>query len=292
MLTFLPEGVQPDTDALWNGSLYPNNDGHGFAIVSGPRLIVRHDLDAAELIDVFAKTRKRHPSGPAIFHSRLGTGGVATRLNCHPFRFGGDRRTVVGHNGVLPEMVQPGKGDRRCDTRIAAEELLPSGFGHLGDPASRAFLADWIGPYNKLAILTVNPAYGESAYLINEQAGNWDDGIWYSNRDYQVRRYQSKYADLYDLDERCDFCGTLGRIDPEFAYCMTCGSCADCGEVWADNCQCAIVLGQRPLKAPDDSDWHRHSDRRWWVAGDDRWSDLPTAPRQLALPAGPEQPAS
>lgn len=71
------------------------------------------------------------------------------------------RRTVVAHNGILsPKLVEP---DHRCDTRIAAEEIFPSWFDHLGDEANRSRLAQCIGTFNLLVILTVNPVYDQNA---------------------------------------------------------------------------------------------------------------------------------
>jgi glutamine amidotransferase len=104
LLTYLPAGVQPDTDALLTGALV-NADGHGFAIVAGrrlDRLIVQRGLDGEAVIDAFIAARLQHPQGPALFHSRLATHGDTTLDNCHPFTLGGDTRTVLAHNGVLP----------------------------------------------------------------------------------------------------------------------------------------------------------------------------------------------
>ncbi|MGW5105951.1 hypothetical protein [Nocardia sp. NPDC004123] len=42
-----------------------------------------------------------------MFHSRFATHGFITNQNCHPFAIGGDERTVMAHNGVLPDIVQP-----------------------------------------------------------------------------------------------------------------------------------------------------------------------------------------
>lgn len=249
MLTFFPPSVQPDADRLKNGALL-NDDGHGFAIVSGGRLIVRHSMDWEALIAQFVRTRAEHPDGPALFHSRWGTGGRRTKFNCHPFRFGGDRRTVVAHNGVLPLSMQPGRKDPRCDTRMAAEELFPRGWGHLSAGDNRASLAESIGAGNKLVILTVNPKYPDNAYLINEHRGVWADGVWYSNLDYLS--YDNSPLD----EEKCFFCRDLGDgIDPELGYCRTCGTCVDCLEIDVD-CQC-----WQPDKRAGDDGY-----AEWWAA--------------------------
>lgn len=186
LLTFLPAGAMPDTAALRNGS-YLNNDGHGFAVVAGDHLIVRRGLDAEPMIEAFDVTRREHPDGPALFHSRLATHGQTGLDNCHPFPVGGDNRTVLAHNGVLPAVVQPAKTDPRSDTRIAAEEFIPA-FGSVRSRRTRLALQRWMTPQNKVAILTVDRRFKQRAYLLNEKSGIWNSGIWYSNDSYCLSR--------------------------------------------------------------------------------------------------------
>ncbi len=154
LLTFVPADVMPDTTALLNGATV-NDDGHGFAIVADGQLIVRRGMDAEAMVETFATLRRTHPHGPALFHSRLRTFGKRTVDNCHPFPIGGDERTVVAHNGNLPAVVQPAKGDPRSDTRIAAEEFLPA-LGSLRVRRNRLRLERWMTRHNKMVILTVN----------------------------------------------------------------------------------------------------------------------------------------
>lgn len=270
MLTYFPPGVQPDVDALMNGATF-NEDGHGFAIVAGDRLIIRHGMTARRVIDKFAKLRHRYPDGPAMFHSRYGTGGTVGRFNCHPFYIGGDRKTVLAHNGVLPAMVQPGKKDRRCDTRLMCEDLLSG--EDLGDQRYLDSLAEWITKYNKLVILSVNPDYGYSGYIVNESSGIWeDDGIWYSNDDYLpldtkypayvpsksatgTARWNYELAHNYADPDVCAMCETRGAIDLDRAICTACNTCQDCLEAW-DDCECYLPASKRRVRpmALEDSD--------------------------------------
>jgi hypothetical protein len=270
LLTFLPAGVQPDVQALANGA-EANNDGHGFAIVAGPRLdelIVHRGMDPQAVIEAFTAARAAHPDGPALFHSRFATHGKTNVDNCHPFAVGGDSRTVLAHNGVLPAIVQPGKRDRRSDTRIAAEDFIPA-FGSLRARRTRLKLARWMTPENKMVILTVDRRFKQRAYILNEDAGLWDGGIWYSNTGYRpyispgrytswlndpyYDRYDDRYYDPYDscrADEdgshgqRRDWRAVLDRcgnceavIDVRDAECPWCGWCLDCGEL-PDLCFC------------------------------------------------------
>ena len=252
LLTYYPSDVQPDTAALRNGADI-NNDGHGFAIVSRGQLIIGHGMDADTMINKFARLRAKHHSGPALFHSRMGTGGTVSRFNCHPFRIGGDKRTIVAHNGVLPYVLHPRKGDKRCDTRIMATDMLKG--MDLGDADYRDRLASFIGKGNRLVILTVNPAYDSSSYLINGHTGVWEGETWYSNRDYESLDYAPlDYVSgdgVMDLTAECTNCGNIGAIDVETYVCTVCQTCQDCGDDWAEDCQCYVPASDRPSDRRD-----------------------------------------
>lgn len=268
MLSYFPPKIQPDLDHLANGAMY-NRDGHGFAIVAGNRLIIRHSMDEWPLLNTFADLRAKHPHGPALFHSRFGTAGTRDRRNCHPFRIGGDRRTVIGHNGILPQYSQPHKGDQRCDTRVCAEDIMRN--ADIGDTKYRRALGDWMTARNKFVILTVNPRYKASAYIINESAGIWDEnGVWYSNDDYvpytpPTAEDKARWAakgwwtggdTKYDWEketvggsssgsnnggssEHCALCGSYGQVDLEGNFCRMCGTCVDCEQDTINGlCQC------------------------------------------------------
>lgn len=267
MLTYFPPGVQPNAARLTNGATW-NDDGHGFAIVSKGQLIIHRSMDADYLIAQFVKMRALHPKGPALFHSRWGTGGKRAKENCHPFRFGNDSQTVVGHNGVLGDpSVQPGKKERRCDTRIAADEIMPS-YADLDNALVMDDLAQWIGPGNKFVILTANPKYKRQAYIVNEKRGVWDGGVWYSNSDYEDYAYLSATADDSALapanawKDTCEFCGQMGAgIDDASGYCLTCGTCVDCLNE-REECECAWA---EKFYADDKQ---RKDRMNWWEEND------------------------
>ncbi|MBF6262471.1 hypothetical protein IU443_12990 [Nocardia farcinica] len=228
ILTFFTPGSAPDLDALNNGAL-ANPDGHGYAVLTGTTTItVGHGLDGAAVLAEFAAVRERFPEGPALFHSRLATHGRHDLSNCHPFPIGGDVRTVLAHNGILPSHVHPQRGDQRSDTRIAAEDFLPrEPFGPWDSWAGRAHLERWLGT-DKMVILTVDPAYQRRAYIFNEHLGIWDNGTWYSNTSYLpfddegeewagycLNCGQPTIADTADeLDETCQHCAWCGFCTP------------------------------------------------------------------------------
>jgi hypothetical protein len=268
LLSYFPAGVMPDADALHNGAIF-NDDGHGYAIVDpiGNRIIVDRGMVARDMIKSFVETRRRFPDGPALFHSRLATDGWVNLLNTHPFPVGGDPRTVLAHNGIMP--LRPAKHDPRSDTRIVAEEFIPKAFGTLRRRRARLAFERWIQPWNKVVILTVDHRFRDHAFILNEEGGIWDDGAWYSNDMYQgwspskyryawddgdlavtsARALESRAAVLGPTDalfdqarrgkpaQRCWNC--QNPADYTLGECPTCGMCFDCGEK-PDRCLCYV----------------------------------------------------
>lgn len=230
LLTFFPDGVKPDAEALTNGAVF-NDDGHGYAIVTNREMIVSRSLSAEDLIAEFVVQRHRHPDGPALFHSRMSTHGNNSTENCHPFAVDGDSRTVIAHNGILPENVHPTKHDPRSDTRIAADDFIPS-LGSLRHRRIRKHLERWMTTANKMVILSIDRKFRENAYILNEKQGTWDGGIWYSNDGYLPSKWKSygKYSSYAWYDQRED------KVVDESTHCL------DCLDRWAD-CQCWFGAG-------------------------------------------------
>ncbi|MFX0575088.1 class II glutamine amidotransferase [Nocardia nepalensis] len=238
ILTFIKPGANPDLDALRGGAL-TNPHGHGYAIITGDTITVGRGMDPDAVIAEFASVRMRFPDGAALFHSRLATHGVRDVENCHPFIVGGDARTVLAHNGILPDEVHPSSGDPRSDTRIAAEELLPRRpFGSLDSWAGRERLERWLGT-DKMVLLTVDPAYRYAGYIFNERRGHWDQGSWYSNNSY----LHGMWATAGDSDwDWCENCGVFNE-NPMGPHCVFCGYCADCFGAYP-HCDCPALAGQ------------------------------------------------
>lgn len=197
LLTFYPAGVMPDIQALRNGAA-TNDDGHGYGIIVDGEVVTGHSMDFETVADEFRSMRAMYPLGEAMFHSRWTTHGLTVEANCHPFTVPQVRNTVVAHNGVLPFNAQPPKGDWRSDTRLFAEDILMHRFPVLDSPRTQRRLEKWLGAGNKILVLTTDPRYKKQAYLFNEKAGIWVDGIWYSNDAYLPRPVWVKVGDKWE----------------------------------------------------------------------------------------------
>lgn len=223
-LTAFPGNVQPVLERLIT-SLEGNNDGVGFTIATkSGQLITEHAIGTTDTLESsytdtttgkehfytkiqrdnepmealcrrFVKLRKRHPEGPAMFHSRLATGGVEDTRGCHPFKVGGNiPNTVLAHNGIMFSTPQ---GDWRSDTRIFAEDILPFQFRKFWRPKVREQLEIEIGLANKIVIITTNRRFMTRTngvpsgspfemFILNEEMGHYtDDGAWHSNNSYE-----------------------------------------------------------------------------------------------------------
>lgn len=186
----------PDIEALWNGTVY-NSDGHGFAIIIDGKIRIGRGWSAFDMINEFAGLRRKNLEYPAIFHSRLATHGITTKDNIHPFVVGRDTRTVIAHNGIFNsgQLGLP-VGHYKSDTRYWAEDFLPRARKmNLLRAKGRARAAQWMGTYNKVAGISLNPDRDATGFILNERSGEWEEGIWYSNDDYLGKpRYASTFV--------------------------------------------------------------------------------------------------
>jgi hypothetical protein len=247
ILHYYPAGKLPNPDHLTN-SCENNPDGFGWAVIAGELILTGQTMDATVAVETFTTLREQYPDSDALFHARIATHGRVTVDNCHPFFVNGRSDMVLAHNGIMP--CQPKPGDIRSDTRILAEDLLMREFRKLDSEKTIKRLSAWVG-YSKVLILSTNPRYRKSAYLINEGMGHWHYGVWYSNDSYKPDPW-AKYTWSKDLlweSETGYVMGPTGRratLDEDMRWvCLNAG----CHKP-SDWCQCHTpVMG---ILSPDD----------------------------------------
>jgi len=267
LLCVIEPNVTPTREQLINATVN-NPDGFGYAFHCGDRIITGRGMDATEVVDRFLRIREGLPNTWAMFHARYTTHGSTTKANCHPFRVGGDPSTVIGHNGIIPIKVPT--ADTRSDTRVFADEWLPEFIEYLDDEEVFKELEDFVSG-SKVAVFTHDPRLSSQIYILNEDLGHWDKGIWWSNYGYKpytpLTTYKSLYGSRwwndydndglpvigYDYDKPkpmlgvggdgiedsyCTKCLTiLDDNDFDDGLCNTCNYCLDCSEFWA-TCLC------------------------------------------------------
>jgi glutamine amidotransferase len=202
-------------------------------------------MSSKKVIKQFLEVRKEFPSSYAMFHARYATHGVKNEENCHPFKVKNSYDTYLAHNGILD--INIAAGDRRSDTRIFAEDTLPAmgGVTALDDDHVWAMVSKWsLG--SKIVVFTLDPAAKETCYIINEDAGHWDnEGIWWSNSTYKQSTWSTYLgtpsataSDVSYTDEECINCHSIPFEDANPYYCEMCMSCYDCSGTYSDTCLC------------------------------------------------------
>ena len=223
-----------------------NPHGFGYAVITPNGIVTGRGMSSKKMIREFLAVRKEFPSSYAMFHARYATHGVKNEENCHPFRVGGRTDTYLAHNGILDVDIHA--TDKRSDTRIFAEDILPTigGVTSLDDDNVWKIISRWASG-SKIAILTLDPAAKDSCYIVNESSGHWDNsGMWWSNDSYKPSNWstylQKSPAVVTDsevsTDYECSNCGALPYEEANPYYCEMCFTCFDCDSVYGDSCLC------------------------------------------------------
>ena len=195
------------TDEELRSSFKNNSDGAGIAYTSNNELrIVKGIFN----VDVFIKTvrqAEKLADNNILIHCRIGTSGQKDKNNTHPFVI--NNNICLIHNGILDVTVP--KGSKINDTQIFIKKFM-KGIANdtiLKNQTYHNVLEELIGCNNKFVILNNKGEYK----IINENAGHWKDGVWFSNSSYQRTSYKSffgtgyaqqqfdyykKYYDFYD----------------------------------------------------------------------------------------------
>lgn len=252
MLCVIPPNVIPSREKLENSALN-NPDGFGFAIVipSENRIHVERTMNADTSISRFLEMRAKYMGGYALWHARFATHGALTVENCHPFQVGvGNTQTYMAHNGIL-SVIEP-VGDTRSDTRIFAEDILPTigGVTSLDNEQVWNILEDFTAG-SKVVFLTVDPRAKHQCYILHENKG-WKEtsGVWWSNQSchliskpiYTALPFNYGLKDSQATDNpigECEVCDSWGNYEEIFeeGYCKMCGSCNGC-KSYVSDCLC------------------------------------------------------
>jgi hypothetical protein len=233
------------TDNQLERAAWSNPDGFGWAIHTGEHLIRFRSMNIDDAITEWRFVRKMYPDQAAIWHLRWATHGTVDVSNCHPFEVGHDARMMIAHNGVLPIDAENG----RSDTRILAEDRLSRNAVWVDDEAKIAELETWLGG-NKVAILSSHPRTSKDLYILNEDQGDWEGGVWFSNDSHKPAKLKTVTLpvnagmEVESLDDdiqivTCDVCQNEFLLDMQDEHadhnCPDCQSCYWCGAGW---CMC------------------------------------------------------
>lgn len=151
----------------------------------------------------YYKHARRHlrqiAGNPFAIHFRWSTHGADCLELCHPFNVP-NSDVFVMHNGVLSQVAKFIESDMESDTSVFVERIM----GKVPLPSSPQYadyidrLEKFIGYGNKLLLFHAELNHFS---LVNEDAGVWQEGIWYSN-EYSLPwdRRHSWASDASDYD--------------------------------------------------------------------------------------------
>jgi len=191
-----------------------NDDGAGFAYPHNGKVEIQKGYFKFE---DFWKAIQPHMDKPMVIHFRWTTHGLTNKDNCHPFRV--TDNLVMIHNGMINGIDINDKD--KSDTRTFVDDYVkPINKGNprfIYTEYGNRTLKACIGS-SKLVFLNKK---GESV-IVNESAGHWQDGVWYSNDSYKTIKVRySNFSSPYYSASHC-YSGT---------YSSTKKSCAKPNEV-------------------------------------------------------------
>lgn len=187
----IPEGATVNKDYLHNGWC-ANSDGGGFAYVhKGKVKIVKSLMKWKTWEDAYYTAREANPDSPFLVHFRIRSAGSNTADNTHPYAL---KTGAVIHNGTLT-----GSGADWYRGPSDTAKFVEKFGEHLtyDNVLSKKLAMEAAIGYNKLAFLFNNGKF----VIVNEDAGHWDDGVWYSNGSFRMNTVVGPYGG----HTRCDY---------------------------------------------------------------------------------------
>lgn len=188
LIAYVPQGASIPRDIFIHAG---NVNRDGFGVMSAEdgirKFFGRKALRKARLYS--AELSQRNVTHAV--HWRYATHGAVTESLCHPFTTPNGAAHVM-HNGILHTTAADATADK-SDTVLFVERMMHDA-PTLEPGAVSPYWGDIenaIGARNRMVILT-----GTTFYLLNEDAGLWLDGVWYSN-DYSLPStlFEEDYAE-------------------------------------------------------------------------------------------------
>lgn len=152
-----------------------NPDGMGFAFPDSGRVEIVKTPYYADFDEWYKEYSSRAKDVPMLIHFRIATHGQMDDANTHPFQVNPSLAFI--HNGIIP-----GLGDKHySDTWYFNKQLAEVSTKTIHYRIIQDMMADYIGRGSKLVFLDSKGRH----VIINQQAGHWVNGVWYSNNSYE-----------------------------------------------------------------------------------------------------------
>jgi hypothetical protein len=166
--------IKHEMETAWES----NDDGAGFAYPYKGKVLIEKGFMT---FDSFWNAIQPHMDKPMAIHFRWSTHGLVDSTNCHPFAITDELAMI--HNGVISGIDITDKD--KSDTRTFVDDYIKP--IHKGDKKfiysdyGKRTLQACIGSGSKLVFIDKKANY----VIVNEEAGEWQEGIWYSNNSHK-----------------------------------------------------------------------------------------------------------
>lgn len=182
---YAPEGNDIPEKWLTNG-FENHSDGAGMAWAINGTLHVRKGMfKVEEVLEQYRAIKGK----PCLIHFRKATSGKIDAANCHPFLFNDGKYALI-HNGVLSIKCNiDGLSDTAHFVKLVLEPLVKN-FNIPIDNGSLHYLITTSISGDKMCIMD---GTGKT-WIINEDKGTWDEGVWYSNTSFRYAYTKTDYS--------------------------------------------------------------------------------------------------
>jgi len=177
-------------ESYFRAAAHDNDDGIGIMWSDGIEKFL-----GSKMVKRAWRLAKRLHEANAEFavHFRYATHGRVALVNTHPFRTP-DGNAYVMHNGILSQYTPKDAGGDVSDTRNLVD--IMRGVDVAGDLQYWEKMEEHIGWGNKLCVMSRDGEFR----IVNETAGDWIDGVWYSQTyslpgKFGAGYYERKYGD-------------------------------------------------------------------------------------------------
>lgn len=156
-----------------------NGDGAGILYINNDRkLSVFKEMSSFDnFYNNYSEIKSKYGKRNIVLHFRISTHGKVNETNCHPFLV--DDSIGFVHNGMIYDVPT---STEFSDTYMFNQTILKNlreGFEY--NETILDMLDSFIGSGSKLVFLNDNDDW----FIVNEKAGHWHLGCWFSNTSYK-----------------------------------------------------------------------------------------------------------
>jgi hypothetical protein len=156
-----------------------NGDGAGILYInSEKKLSVFKEMASFDnFYNNYSEIKSKYGKRNIVLHFRISTHGKVNETNCHPFLV--DDSIGFVHNGMIYDVPT---STEFSDTYMFNQTILKNlreGFEY--NETILEMIDTFIGSGSKLVFLNDNDDY----FIVNEKAGHWHLGCWFSNTSYK-----------------------------------------------------------------------------------------------------------